>query len=228
MKNLIVYFQIIIAAVCFTSCAKDEMSEQEIVSGSVIESSTGNRVEGAKLYLTQSSFNVLLLGTNAAGSSYIVDSTESDSKGNFIFKKTGGGSVTAYKSGYYMSESQGTKDGKPEVVLYRNAYMNVKYKNESGASGVFTDNQHQIGFLELAQGKDTTLAVTTFLGDSLIKYDFHPRILNMNDTPNDDYWKQVKVTLNGELLKIVHDSKWDHYVNIKLVGHETSNLEIEY
>jgi hypothetical protein len=228
MKNLIVYFQIMIAAVCFTSCAKDEVSEQEIVSGTLIESATGKPVPGAKLTLTQSSFNILLLGTNAAGSSYVVDTTESDANGNFKFKRTGGGSVTAYKSGYYCSVSAEPKDGKTEVTLYRNAYLKVNFKNKSGACGVFTDTKHEIGFLELAKGQDSTLTIATFVGDSTIKYDFHPRILTIDDRPTVDYWNQVKVTSNGYNLKLDHDSEWDNFVKLQPIGHDTTNLVIVY
>jgi hypothetical protein len=104
MKNLIVYFQIVIAAVCFTSCAKDKTYEYYKISGTVIDVNTENPIAGAKVYLIKfSADNSIKLVDESNGEiTSTIDSTETGVDGSFSFSKQGS-SIDVVKSGYNSS-----------------------------------------------------------------------------------------------------------------------------
>jgi hypothetical protein len=126
MKNLIVCFQIIIAAICFTNCAKDEETfEYFNIAGTIVDAKTENPIAGAKVYLikyaTDNSFQWVDESSDVIVST--IDSTETDAAGSFSFSAKGS-SFEVTKSGYVGSNPIDNAalfpvggDGKVKVAL---------------------------------------------------------------------------------------------------------------
>jgi hypothetical protein len=101
MKNLIVYVQIVVAAICFTNCAKEETFEYYNISGTVINAKTEDPLEGAKVYLIKYTKDNSLHIVNESNGiiTTIIDSTETDIDGTFSFSQKGS-TIEVIKSGF--------------------------------------------------------------------------------------------------------------------------------
>jgi hypothetical protein len=208
MKNLIVYFQIIIAAVCFTNCAKEPINNEPITYGTIIESDTKKPIAGAKVYLSKTRINWLLIGSeNSVNSSEFLDSTVTDREGKYTFTQKGDNVQVFHpdffnNGGEYLNSKYTDGDYFVEMALHPKAYLKVTFRNESGAFGVYYPNEFGSSLLQLAQGQDSTVMTSLREGDKINEYQFDPRIDSQYDFPTPEDKKKIKVTANGKPVEI--------------------------
>jgi hypothetical protein len=232
MKNLIVYFQIMIAAVCFTSCSKEPFNGETVTYGTVIESDTKKPVAWAKVYLSTSNFNWLLVGSNSSASTTeFLDSTFTDANGNFRFKKYGSSVSVIHPSFYsnggeYLDSKIIDGDYFVEMAIHPKAYLKVTFKNESGAFGVYHPTEFSSSLLQLAQGQDSTMITLLREGDQRNEYQFDPRIDSQYDFPTPEDKKKIKVTANGKPVDIKGD--FQTIILFFDLPRDTTNMVIVY
>jgi hypothetical protein len=232
MKNLIIYFQIMIAAVCFTNCAKEPINNKPVTYGTVIESDTKKPIAGAKVYLSETHFNWLLIGANSSAlTSEFLDSTVSDANGNYRFKTKGSAVSISHPNFYnnggeYIDSKYTDGDYFVNMALHPKAFLRVTYRNESGAFGVYYPVQHNSEFLQLAQGQDSTVTTELREGDIKNEYQFDPRIDSQYDFPTPEDKKKIKVTANGKPVAVKGD--FQTIILYFDLPRDTTNLFIVY